>query len=98
MKKSELQQLAARAAKGESAAWDSLYREISMISGSVCGKNNLSREDVEDVSQETALAISGRLSELAAMDNPEGYIRRVTGGTVVGCAVVCCAVVARMVV
>ena len=79
MKKSELQQLAARAAKGESAAWDSLYREISRISASVCSKNSLSREDAEDVSQETALAIAGRLSELAAMDNPEGYLRRVAG-------------------
>ena len=79
MKKSELQQLAARAAKGESAAWDSLYREISRISVSVCSKNSLSREYAEDVSQETALAIAGRLSELAAMDNPEGYLRRVAG-------------------
>ena len=77
MEKAELQQLAARAAKGESAAWEALYGEIGKISASVCRKNELSPEDAEDVTQEASLALSGRLRELAAMDNPEGYIRRV---------------------
>lgn len=77
MEKAELQQLAARASQGESAAWEALYREIGKISASVCRKNELSPEDAEDVTQEASLALSGRLKELAAMDNPEGYIRRV---------------------
>ena len=77
MEKAELQQLAARASKGESAAWEALYGEIGKISASVCRKNELSPEDAEDVTQEASLALSGRLRELAAMDNPEGYIRRV---------------------
>ena len=77
MEKAELQQLAERASKGESAAWEALYGEIGKISASVCRKNNLSPEDAEDVTQEASLALSGRLRELAAMDNPEGYIRRV---------------------
>ncbi len=77
MEKAELQQLAARASKGESAAWEALYGEIGKISVSVCRKNKLSPEDAEDVTQEASLALSGRLRELAAMDNPEGYIRRV---------------------
>ncbi len=77
MEKAELQQLAARASKGESAAWEALYGEIGKISASVCRKNKLSPEDAEDVTQEASLALSGRLRELAAMDNPEGYIRRV---------------------
>ena len=77
MEKAELQQLATRASKGESAAWETLYREIGKISASVCRKNELSPEDAEDVTQEASLALSGRLRELAAMDNPEGYIRRV---------------------
>ena len=77
MEKAELQQLATRASKGESAAWETLYREIGKISASVCRKNELSPEDAEDVTQEASLALSGRLKELAAMDNPEGYIRRV---------------------
>lgn len=77
MEKAELQQLAERAAKGESASWEALYGEIGKISASVCRKNNLSPEDAEDVTQEASLALSGRLRELAAMDNPEGYIRRV---------------------
>lgn len=77
MEKAELQQLAARASKGESAAWEALYGEIGKISLSVCRKNKLSPEDAEDVTQEASLALSGRLRELAAMDNPEGYIRRV---------------------
>ena len=77
MEKAELQQLATRASKGESAAWEALYGEIGKISASVCRKNNLSPEDAEDVTQEASLAISGRLKELAAMDNPEGYIYRV---------------------
>lgn len=77
MEKAELQQLATRASKGESAAWEALYGEIGKISASVCRKNNLSPEDAEDVTQEASLALSGRLRELAAMDNPEGYIRRV---------------------
>lgn len=77
MENAELKQLAARAAKGESAAWETLYREIGKISASVCRKNNLSPEDAEDVTQEASLALSGRLKELSAMDNPEGYIRRV---------------------
>ena len=77
MEKAELQQLAERASKGESAAWEALYGEIGKISVSVCRKNELSPEDAEDVTQEASLALSGRLRELAAMDNPEGYIRRV---------------------
>ena len=77
MEKAELQQLATRASKGESAAWEALYGEIGKISASVCRKNELSPEDAEDVTQEASLALSGRLRELAAMDNPEGYIRRV---------------------
>ena len=77
MEKAELQQLAARASQGESAAWEALYGEIGKISASVCRKNELSPEDAEDVTQEASLALSGRLRELAAMDNPEGYIRRV---------------------
>ena len=77
MEKAELQQLATRASKGESAAWEALYGEIGKISVSVCRKNELSPEDAEDVTQEASLALSGRLRELAAMDNPEGYIRRV---------------------
>ncbi len=77
MEKAELQQLATRASKGESAAWEALYGEIGKISASVCHKNELSPEDAEDVTQEASLALSGRLRELAAMDNPEGYIRRV---------------------
>ena len=83
MKKAEMQQLAARAAKGESAAWDVLYREINKISASVCSKKKLSHEDTEDVSQETLLAIAGKLSELAVMDNPEGYIHRVVSSKIV---------------
>ena len=77
MEKAELQQLAERASQGESAAWEALYGEIGKISASVCRKNKLSPEDAEDVTQEASLALSGRLRELAAMDNPEGYIRRV---------------------
>lgn len=77
MEKAELQQLAARASQGESAAWEALYGEIGKISASVCRKDKLSPEDAEDVTQEASLALSGRLRELAAMDNPEGYIRRV---------------------
>ena len=77
METAELRQIAACASKGESAAWDALYHEIGKISASVCRKNNLSPEDSEDAAQETAIAISGRLKELAAMENPEGYIRRV---------------------
>lgn len=77
MEKAELQQLATRASQGESAAWEALYGEIGKISVSVCRKNELSPEDAEDVTQEASLALSGRLRELAAMDNPEGYIRRV---------------------
>lgn len=77
MEKAELRQLAARASEGESSAWDALYREISAIAAFVCKKNSLSPEDAEDVTQETTLAISNRLKEIAHMDNPEGYIRRV---------------------
>lgn len=76
MDKAELQHLAACAEKGDKAAWETLYREISAIAASVCKRNRMSAEDAEDVAQETALALSGKLGELARMDNPEGYIRR----------------------
>ena len=76
MEKAELQQLAARAEQGDSAAWDALYREIGAIAASVCRKYNMSAEDAADVTQEAALALSGRLDTLARMDNPEGYLRR----------------------
>ena len=45
MEKAELQQLAARAEQGDSAAWDALYREIGAIAASVCRKYNMSAED-----------------------------------------------------
>ena len=76
MEKAELQQLAARAEQGDSAAWDALYREIGAIAASVCRKYNMSAEDAADVTQEAALSLSGRLDTLARMDNPEGYLRR----------------------
>ena len=76
MEKAELQQLAARAEQGDSAAWDALYREIGTIAASVCRKYNMSAEDAADVTQEAALSLSGRLDTLARMDNPEGYLRR----------------------
>lgn len=49
MEKAELQQLAARAEQGDSAAWDALYREIGAIAASVCRKYNMSATPENEV-------------------------------------------------
>lgn len=77
MDKTELKRLAKRAASGDKAAWERLYRAIAALTEAVCRKNGLSREDCENVTQETALALSKNLRRLSAMANPGGYIRRV---------------------
>ncbi len=76
MEKEKLNSLAAQAAQGDSAAWEALYRAIEELTRSVCRRNSMSKEDTEDIVQEVALSLSGRLDELAGMENPEGYIRR----------------------
>ena len=76
MEKEKLNSLAAQAAQGDSTAWEALYRAIEELTRSVCRRNSMSKEDTEDIVQEVALSLSGRLDELAGMENPEGYIRR----------------------
>lgn len=76
MKREEWSSLAARAAAGESRAWEQLYRAAAAVTEAVCQRYALTPEDCEDVTQEVTLSLSGKLDAFSGMENPEGYLRR----------------------